>query len=141
MSNRILRSLVACAVALLLGAPLTAGAQVSAVAAPGRSMTAAQVAEVFAGVVTTWPDGTRIQIIENADAAVAREFYQKVVRKPQPIAKAQLTKLALSGQGLAPKRAANDAEVLELVKKTPGGIGFVLSASVDGSVAELHKAP
>ncbi len=139
MTKQILRA--ATIAALLIVGPRAAEAQVSAVAAPGKSMTAAQVAEVFAGVVTTWPDGTKIQIIENADAAVAREFYQKVVKKPQPIAKAQLTKLALSGQGLAPKRAANDAEVLDLVKKTPGAIGFVASASVDASVAELHKAP
>lgn len=139
MTKQMLRAAVVAA--LLIAAPRAVAAQVSAVAAPGKTMTAAQVAEVFSGVVTTWPDGTKIQIIENADAAVAREFYQKVVKKPQPIAKAQLTKLALSGQGLAPKRAANDAEVLDLVKKTPGAIGFVASASVDASVAELHKAP
>lgn len=64
-----------------------------------------------------------------------------MVKKPRPLAKAQLTRLARSGQGLAPKKGASDDDVKELVRKTPGAIGFVRTSAVDGTVTELHKVP
>jgi ABC-type phosphate transport system substrate-binding protein len=140
MTIRSLRLALVAGLGLLVLAP-QASAQVAVVAGAGKALSAEQVAEVFAGVVTTWPDGTKVQIVEHADPAIAREFYQKVVKKPQPIAKAQITRNALSGQGLAPKRGASDAEVAELVRKTPGAIGFVSGAAPTDGLAVLLKVP
>ena len=128
--------------AALLCLPARAHAQVAVIVHPsGKSVTAAEAAEIFAGNTTTWSDGTKVQLVDQPDTPTGRAFYQKVVKKPMPLVRAQWTKLALSGQALAPKRVADDAAVVELVKRTPGAIGYVSASAVDASVKEVARVP
>lgn len=130
----------AMAVALLLGAG-TASAQISVVVAAGSSQTAtaAQASDMFAGVKTVWPSGTKVQVVDQAETDIGRAFYQKCVKRPPTIVRAQWTRLTLSGQAVAPKSVANDAEVKEALKKLPGAIGYIASGSLDASVKELCR--
>lgn len=126
--------------ALLLGAGV-AGAQISVVVAANSAVTAtpAQAAEMFAGVKTVWPSGAKVQIVDQAETATGRDFYQKCVKRPPTIVRAQWTRLALSGQAVAPKSVAGDAEVKAAVVKTPGAIGYIASSALDGTVKELCR--
>jgi ABC-type phosphate transport system substrate-binding protein len=130
----------AMAVAMLLGAG-TANAQISVVVAAGSSLTATptQAADMFSGVKTVWPSGTKVQIVDQAETDTGRAFYQKCVKRPPTIVRAQWTRLTLSGQAVAPKTVSGDAEVKEAVKKLPGAIGYIASASLDASVKEVCR--
>ncbi len=145
MNTRTLfRAGIVAAVALAL--PLFASearAQISVIvsASQPKTLTETQIAEIFAGASTTWPDGTKVQIVENGDAVLTQKFFAKVVKKPTSLVRSQWTKLALSGQGSAPKKGADAAAVKELVAKTPGAIGYINSSDVDASVKELIKVP
>lgn len=145
MSSRTLFRAGVAAAALLLMPNLAteASAQISVVvsASQSKTLTEAQIAEIFAGASTTWPDGTKVQIVENGDAVLTQKFFAKVVKKPTALVRSQWTKLALSGQGAAPKKGANAAAVKDLVSKTPGAIGYINSSDLDGTVKELLKVP
>lgn len=149
MTNRIPRSFALHTFALvglvsaLSVATQTLEAQVSVIvsAATPKSASETQVAEIFAGASTTWPDGARVQIVENADAVLTQRFFAKVVKKPTSIVRSQWTKLALSGQGAAPKKGRDAAEVKALVAGTPGAIGYIPSDALDGSVKEILRVP
>jgi hypothetical protein len=65
----------------------------------------------------------------------------KVVRKPTALVRSQWTKLALSGQGAAPKKGADAAAVKDFVKRIPGAIGYIATSDLDASVRELLKVP
>lgn len=120
-----------------------ASAQISVIvsASQSKTLTESQIAEIFAGASTTWPDGTKVQIVENGDAVLTQKFFAKVVKKPTALVRSQWTKLALSGQGAAPKKGADAAAVKDLVKKSPGAIGYINTSDLDDSVKELLKVP
>ena len=126
--------------ALLLGAGV-ANAQISVVVAANSSVTAtpAQAAELFAGVKTVWPSGAKVQIVDQPESETGRTFYQKCVKRPPSIVRAQWTRLALSGQAVAPKTVANDADVKEAVRKSPAAIGYIASSALDATVKELCR--
>ncbi len=121
----------------------SASAQISVIvsASQTKNLSEREVAEIFAGASTTWPDGTKAQIIENGDAVLTQKFFAKVVKKPTALVRSQWTKLALSGQGAAPKKGASAAEVKDLVNKSAGGIGYINTSDLDASVREILKVP
>ncbi len=142
MNHRVRIVWIAMAALAFLGlTALEASAQVSVIvsASSTAKATPAQIADMFAGVTTTWSTGSKVQIIDQPDSPVGKTFYLKLVKRPVTIVRAQWTKLSLSGQGLAPKRVADDAAVIEAVKKTPNAIGYIATSSLDASVKELAK--
>lgn len=144
MTTRISRYVATAALAfglLVAGRPLAAQVSVIVSAASPKTASEAQVAEIFAGASTTWPDGARAQIIENGDAVLTQRFFAKVVKKPTSIVRSQWTKLALSGQGAAPKKGKDAAEVKALVAASPGAIGYIPSDALDDSVREILRVP
>ena len=144
MTPRILRTVcVAFAATVLTVAARPAAAQISVIvsSATPKSADETAIAEIFAGASTTWPDGTKVQIVENGDAVLTQKFFAKVVKKPTSIVRSQWTKLALSGQGAAPKKGKDAAAVKALVAATPGAIGYISSDEVDGTVKEILKVP
>jgi ABC-type phosphate transport system substrate-binding protein len=144
MTQRILRTLCVAAIATVLTvAARPAAAQISVIVSSATPKTADEtaIAEIFAGASTTWPDGTKVQIVENGDAVLTQKFFAKVVKKPTALVRSQWTKLALSGQGAAPKKGRDAAAVKALVAATPGAIGYIPSDEVDGSVKEILKVP
>ena len=144
MTPRILRTVcVAFAATVLTVAARPAAAQISVIVSSATPTSADEtdIAEIFAGASTTWPDGTKVQIVENGDAVLTQKFFAKVVKKPTSIVRSQWTKLALSGQGAAPKKGKDAAAVKALVAATPGAIGYISSDEVDGTVKEILKVP
>jgi ABC-type phosphate transport system substrate-binding protein len=120
-----------------------ASAQISVIvsASQTKDLSESEIAEIFAGASTTWPDGTKVQIVESGDAVLTQKFFAKVVKKPTALVRSQWTKLALSGQGAAPKKGADASEVKALVKKSAGAIGYIATSDLDDSVRELLRVP
>lgn len=136
-------ALVAVVISAMPFLATTASAQISVVvsASQTRNLSEQEIAEIFAGASTTWPDGTKAQIVENGDAILTQKFFAKVVKKPTALVRSQWTKLALSGQGAAPKKGATSAEVKALVGKSAGAIGYIATSDLDASVREILKVP
>jgi hypothetical protein len=130
----------AVAAALVLGVQ-PASAQISVVVAAGNNVavTATQASDMFGGVRTVWPSGAKVQIVDQAGTATGRAFYIKCVKRPPTIVHATWTRLSLSGQAIAPKTAASDADVKEAVRKLPGAIGYIASSSLDDTVREVCR--
>lgn len=106
-----------------------------------KSVTAAEVGDIFLGKMTKLADGTPITVIEHQDGdTVKDEFYDKVVGKSPSQLKAYWAKIVFTGEGVPPKEYAGDKAVKDRVAITPGAIGYVSDGSVDKSVKVLFEA-
>jgi len=95
--------------------------------------------QIFSGAMRTWSSGGKIYVADQSETDVGHAFYEGVIKRPMSVVRMQWIQLILSGQAVAPKRLNGDAAVLEFVRRTPGAVGYVRSASVDGTVKELLR--
>jgi hypothetical protein len=135
-----LRTLMLAAGLLFLFTTL-ASAQVSVVVAKASKYAPSEgdAKSYFAAVKLEWPDGTKVQVIDQPDAAIAKIFYEKFVGVALTQVRKEWTKLILSGQAAAPVKCASDDEVKKALAANPAAIGFIATASVDATVREIAK--
>ncbi len=106
------------------------------------SLTAKQVSKLWLAKSKLIPGGGKPAVVDQAPGTAAHEdFYKNIVKKNSSQLKAYWAKIIFSGKGAPPKVMANDAAVIEWVVSTPGGLGYVDSASVNGTVKVLFKQP
>lgn len=109
---------------------------------PVSSLTAEQVAQIFLGKVSTFPGGEQASPIDHPDGAgIRNEFYEKLTNKTQKQVLAYRANMVFSGKGKPPKEAANSQEVKKAVSDSPGSIGYIEKAAVDGSVKVVFTQP
>jgi ABC-type phosphate transport system substrate-binding protein len=107
---------------------------------PAANMTAEQVAAIFLGNSTTFPDGGAVALADQPEAAGIRgDFYQKATGRSVAQVKATWARLTFSGKGAPPKELKSDADVKAFVAGDPKAIGYVDSSAVDGSVKAVLK--
>jgi ABC-type phosphate transport system substrate-binding protein len=118
-------------------------AQISIIVAKSSTQTATkeQAKEYFSGVQFAWPNGAKIQVVDQAESDRGKAFYESFVGKSVHQVRLQWTKLVLSGQAVGPKKAGDDAAVVKMVAEDPNAIGYVASSAVDGSVKEIVRVP
>ena len=101
---------------------------------------AAEVKRIFLGKQSSFGDGSAaIAIDQSAGSGVVAEFNEKVLNRSASQLKAYWSKLIFTGKGQPPEKIGSDAEVLQEVAANPGAIGYIASATVDGSVRVLFK--
>jgi hypothetical protein len=117
------------------------GQPISVVAHPGviATVTVDEVSEIFGGTVRAWPNGAKIYVADQSESEVGRSFYVTVLKRPMSLVRMHWIQLILSGQAVAPRRMSTDMAVMDFVRKTPGAVGYVRSASLDGTVKELLR--
>ena len=126
--------------AALLSGLLTAGtasAEVVVIVGKGGpdALSKEQVSDVFMGKAASLPGGAAAAPQDQPESSPLRdEFYTKVTGKSAAQAKAYWSKLAFTGKGTPPPEAANSAAIKKAVAGTPGGIGYIEKAAVDGTV-------
>jgi hypothetical protein len=119
-------------------------AELAIIGHPGISLpgiTHDQASKAYLGTLNSL-DGVNVKPVDQAVGNDARsEFYGKVAG----IGEAQLARYwsqrMFSGKGRPPPTVADDAAVKDWVIRTPGGIGYVDSSAVDGSVKVLLIVP
>lgn len=105
-------------------------------------ITSDQAADIFLGKVDSLPNGTKMVPIDQEDAEKIRtEFYSKVVKKDAAQLNAYWSRLIFTGKGEPPKKVADNAEVIALVKSNPNIIGYVDAAAVNNTVKVLLRVP
>ncbi|MET0090452.1 MAG: phosphate ABC transporter substrate-binding protein [Candidatus Thiodiazotropha sp.] len=129
-------------VALLMSSSMVVEAGVVVVVGASSSLgdlTQDQVADIFLGKTSKFPDGSQAVPIDQEDGADIRaDFYKKVTGKSGSQLKSYWSKLIFSGKGQPPKQVKGDAEVIQSLGANPGQIGYVAEEAVDGSVKVVY---
>lgn len=109
---------------------------------PVESMRATEVSRLFLKKVTTWPDGRRVEPVDQgADSNVRAAFSQGVHGREVAAIKAYWNKVIFSGRGIPPSELAGDREVLDHVAGHPQSIGYVSSRADLSRVKVVRIVP
>jgi ABC-type phosphate transport system substrate-binding protein len=107
---------------------------------PAATMSADQVAAIYLGTATSFPDGGAVALADQPEAAGIRgDFYQKATGRSVAQVKATWARITFTGKGTPPKELKTDADVKAFVASDPKAIGYVDSSAVDGSVKAVLK--
>lgn len=119
----------------------TAVAQISVVVAKSspHRVSKEEAKNMFLGNQTTWANGAKVQIADQSDSDVGKEFYGKYIGKTPNQVKNQWFRLVLAGQGKPVLKCSDDEAVKKAVAADPNVIGFIATKSLDASVKELFK--
>jgi len=123
-------------VLLLTTAPAVADvvAVVSA-RSPIAALSRSQVADIFLGKASHFPDGALAAPIDQAEGSSMRdEFYERIVGKSAAQIKAYWSKIIFTGRGQPPPTVANDDEMKRRIRENPAAIGYIDRRFVDDSV-------
>lgn len=107
---------------------------------PAANLSAEQVAALYLGNASTFPDGGAAALADQPESAAVRgTFYEKATGRSAAQAKATWARLTFTGKGTPPKELKTDADVKAWVASDPKAIGYVDSSAVDGSVKTVLK--
>lgn len=115
----------------------SAWADISVVINPANTnaVSADDLNRLFLGRASSFADGSKATPLNMAEGQAARdEFDNKVLSRSSAQLKAYWSKLVFTGKGTPPKELADDAAVKAAVAADSSAIGYISSASVDGSV-------
>ena len=102
---------------------------------PVTSLSAAQIADIFLGKTSRFPDGSQaVPIDQPEDSPVRDRFYAQYTGKSAAQVKAHWSKIIFTGRGQPPVQAANGAEVKKMIAQNPSAIGYIDQTLVDESV-------
>lgn len=128
------------AVAVLMTS-VASKADVVAVVSSKSAITAlskSQVADIFLGKVSRFPDGLLAVPIDQAVGSAERnEFYAKVADRSPAQITAYWSKILFTGRGQPPTAVSNDIEMKNRIAANPSAIGYINAELVDGSVRVL----
>ena len=107
---------------------------------PAASLSADQVAALYLGNSSTFPEGGPAALADQPESAGIRgTFYEKATGRSAAQAKATWARLTFTGKGTPPKELKSDADVKAFVAADPKAIGYIDSSAVDGSVKAVLK--
>jgi len=126
-------------------ASVSAQAEIAVIANKSVAITSiaeTQAAAIFLSQLDVLEDGTQLIPVDQKDDQETRTaFYVKVIKKDAAQLNAYWSRMVFSGQGQPPKKMADDAAVLGLVRANPNVIGYVDAVSVNNSVKVLLRIP
>lgn len=109
---------------------------------PLEGISASQVAMIYLGKSTEFPDGHRVVAVDQYRRSPARaEFYHKVVGMGEDRVKAHWAKYMFSGKGEPPQAVGGNEAVKRWVARHPDGLGYVDGKALDPSVKVLLIVP
>lgn len=98
----------------------------------------AQVADIFLGKTSRFPDGTQaVPIDQPEDSPLRDRFYSQFTGKSPAQVKAYWSKIIFTGRGQPPRQATSSAEAKKIIVENPNAIGYIESRLVDGTVRVL----
>ncbi len=102
---------------------------------PVVNLSADQVAKIFLGKSTSFPNNDPAYPIDQPlGSAVRDEFYAKVVHKDASQLAAYWAKIIFTGEGRPPKLVAGDKAVVKIIADNPDAIGYIDSSALNHSV-------
>jgi ABC-type phosphate transport system substrate-binding protein len=129
--------LVAIGIALTSSSSVAKADVVAVVSAKSliTSLSMSQVADIFSGKASRFPNGVLAFPIDQTEGATVRDqFYSKVAGKSAAQIKAYWSKIIFTGRGQPPPIASNSVDMKKRVSENPGAIGYIDRSLVDESV-------
>ncbi|HYC49179.1 MAG TPA: phosphate ABC transporter substrate-binding protein [Burkholderiales bacterium] len=127
-----------------LGLSLCSGAAAAELAAvvsarvPVTSITQTQLADIYLGRASRFPDGTPAVPCDLPEGSPLREaFYSKVVGKSASQMRAHWSKIIFTGRGQPPREVRSAEEAKRLVIEQPGVVCYIDHSLVDRNVTVL----
>lgn len=124
-------------------ASLIANAEVAVIVNSSNAnatMSNSDISRIFLGKSSKFPDGSAASPLDQSNgSSVRQEFNDKVLGKSESQLKSYWSRLIFTGKGTPPKQLGDDAAVKAAVAADANAIGFIDSASVDGSVKVVGK--
>ncbi|NZA27948.1 phosphate ABC transporter substrate-binding protein [Luteimonas sp. SJ-92] len=133
-----IKIIAALGLAVALASPFDAeaGSVVVAADSGAGAMDAEAVRRVFLGRETS-VGGAQASVVYQRGGALRDSFDKDVLGRAGAELTSYWSRLVFTGKAKAPEEVANDAAVKAKVASTPGAIGYIDDASVDGSVKVL----
>ena len=127
---------------LLLAGALPAAAQevVAVVSArsPVTALNADQVADIFLGKSTRFPNGSQaVPIDQNEESELRDKFYALYAGKSPAQVKAHWAKIIFTGRGQPPRQVPNSAAAKKAIADNPNAIGYIDVRLLDPSLRVL----
>jgi ABC-type phosphate transport system substrate-binding protein len=93
---------------------------------PIESISRSSVRSIFSMRMTTWPNGLPIQVFVMGDKAPLHASFSKEILGvfPHQLRRAWNRQI-FAGIGQAPTKVDSEQEMVEMVAKTPGAIGYI----------------
>jgi ABC-type phosphate transport system substrate-binding protein len=102
---------------------------------PITTLDKSQVAGIFLGKASRFPNGVQAVPIDQAEGSAVRdEFYGKVTGRTATQIKAYWAKIIFTGRGQPPPSVSNDIEMKKRISENPAAIGYIDRSLVDSSV-------
>lgn len=102
------------------------------------SIARAELSKIFLKRLRTWQDGQTVHPVDQPPESVVRQqFSRRVHRRGVVNIEVYWKRMIFSGRAVPPRELKNDREVLEFVRGTPGGVGYVSRSAVLSGVREL----
>ncbi len=144
MKNRLNVPKIASAIlfaAFVFAGTQQARAQISIVVAKSSTHTAegSELKQIFSGTKLRWSDGERVAVVQLAENAVAKAFFENFVGISVIQARNEWSRLILTGQAVAPRQCNTDEAVKKAVAENADAVGFISSSSLDSSVKEIYR--
>jgi ABC-type phosphate transport system substrate-binding protein len=99
------------------------------------TLTKTQLADIFLGRVSRFPNGTQAIPIDQVEEAPAREeFYAKLAGLSAPQLKAYWSRIIFTGRGQPPPEVRDSAEMKKRVAVNLAAIGYMEESLVDDTV-------
>jgi ABC-type phosphate transport system substrate-binding protein len=93
---------------------------------------------VFTMRLREWPDGSPIRVFVLPDnSPLSDQFYRERLGMYSYVLRRAWDRMVFTGTGLAPTVVANEREMIERVRATPGAIGYVRKRELSESEARL----
>jgi ABC-type phosphate transport system substrate-binding protein len=100
-----------------------------------------QVADIFLGKTSRFPDGSEaVPIDQNEDSPARERFYTTFTGKSPAQVKAYWSKIIFTGRGQPPRQVSNSAEARKAVAANPNAIAYIDNSLVDSTVRVLALA-
>ena len=104
-----------------------------------KSLSVNTLRAIFGMRMQTWSDGTRVRVFVLPDDAPLHQRFSKGMLNVFPYQlRSAWDRLVFSGIGQAPVKVNSIEEMLVKVTGTPGSIGYLWKANVDGNVDVLQ---
>jgi ABC-type phosphate transport system substrate-binding protein len=102
---------------------------------PVTALDKSQVADIFLGKASRFPNGVQAVPIDQAEGlAVRDEFYGKVFGKTAAQLKAYWSRIIFTGRGQPPPSVSSSIEMKKRISDNPAAIGYIDRSLVDDSV-------
>jgi ABC-type phosphate transport system substrate-binding protein len=125
---------------MLLATASCAAVEVQVIANPdchATSLRSDDLADLYLGKKSKWGNGAKAVVLTNANLEETERFLAQHLERTPAAFSAAWKRLVFTGKGTPPAEARDDRDMVELVRKTPGAIGYVSAGTPAEGVITL----